>query len=156
MWKLPPARWVSRIKTARMSSPAKGMHSKYKDSEVWRAWEEASVAAAGWTGRRVLLRQRPCKRWISFPLGQWHALKDFKDGSDLIWLAFKNLSVPGRESPGVAVRVSLRLPCPPPGIFPTQGSNPGLPHCRQIFLLSEPPGKLCLARSYVKFYLYIT
>ena len=27
------------------------------------------------------------------------------------------------------------------GIFPTQGSNPGLPHCRQIFLPSEPPGK---------------
>ena len=26
------------------------------------------------------------------------------------------------------------------GIFPTQGSNPGLPHCRQT-LLSEPPGK---------------
>ena len=25
------------------------------------------------------------------------------------------------------------------GIFPTQGSNPGLPHCRQIL---EPPGKL--------------
>ena len=24
------------------------------------------------------------------------------------------------------------LPCPPPGIFPTQGSNPGLLHCRQI------------------------
>ena len=24
------------------------------------------------------------------------------------------------------------LPCPPPGILPTQGSNPGLPHCRQI------------------------
>ena len=27
------------------------------------------------------------------------------------------------------------------GIFPTQGSNPGLPHCRQMVLLSEPPGK---------------
>ena len=27
------------------------------------------------------------------------------------------------------------------GIFPTQGSNPGLPHCRWILLLSEPPGK---------------
>ena len=27
------------------------------------------------------------------------------------------------------------------GIFPTQGSNPGLPHCRQILLSSEPPGK---------------
>ena len=24
------------------------------------------------------------------------------------------------------------LPCPPPGIFPTQGSNPGLPHYRRI------------------------
>ena len=27
------------------------------------------------------------------------------------------------------------------GIFLTQGSNPGLPHCRQMLLLSEPPGK---------------
>ena len=26
------------------------------------------------------------------------------------------------------------------GIFPTQGWNLGLLHCRQIFLLSEPPG----------------
>ena len=26
-------------------------------------------------------------------------------------------------------------------IFPTQGLNPGLPHCRQILLLSDPPGK---------------
>ena len=24
------------------------------------------------------------------------------------------------------------LPCPPPGNSPTQGLNPGLPHCRQI------------------------
>ena len=29
------------------------------------------------------------------------------------------------------------LPSPPPGIFPTQGSNPGLLHCRW----SEPPRK---------------
>ena len=27
------------------------------------------------------------------------------------------------------------------GIFPTQGLNPGLPHCSQMLLLSEPPGK---------------
>ena len=27
------------------------------------------------------------------------------------------------------------------GIFPTQESNPGLPHCKQTLLLSEPPGK---------------
>ena len=33
------------------------------------------------------------------------------------------------------------LPFPSPGIFPTQGSNPGLPHCRQTVLSSEPPGK---------------
>ena len=33
------------------------------------------------------------------------------------------------------------LPFPSPGIFLTQGSNPGLPHCRQMLLLSEPPGK---------------
>ena len=28
------------------------------------------------------------------------------------------------------------------GIFPNKGLNPHLLHCRQIFLLSEPPGKL--------------
>ena len=28
------------------------------------------------------------------------------------------------------------------GIFPTRGLNPGLLHCRQIFLPSEPRGKL--------------
>ena len=27
------------------------------------------------------------------------------------------------------------------GTFPTQGSNPGLPHCRQTLLTSEPQGK---------------
>ena len=31
------------------------------------------------------------------------------------------------------------LPCPSPGeLFPTQGWNPGLPHCKQISLPSEP------------------
>ena len=33
------------------------------------------------------------------------------------------------------------------GIFPTQGSNPGLPHCRQMLLPSEPPGKSLLLSS---------
>jgi len=27
------------------------------------------------------------------------------------------------------------------GIFPTEGSNPGLLHCRQILYHPEPPGK---------------
>ena len=33
------------------------------------------------------------------------------------------------------------LPFPSPGYFPTQGSNPGLLHCRQILLSTEPLGK---------------
>ena len=35
------------------------------------------------------------------------------------------------------------------GIFPTQGLNLGLPHCRQMLLPSEPPGKfMCDKREY--------
>ena len=34
------------------------------------------------------------------------------------------------------------------GIFPTQGLNPGLPHCRQIFLPAEPQGKPLIMRRY--------
>ena len=38
-----------------------------------------------------------------------------------------------------------RLPFPSPGIFPTQGSNPGLPHCRQIlYCLSHQGSPLIL------------
>ena len=50
------------------------------------------------------------------------------------------------------------------GIFPTQGSNPGLPHCRQT-LPSEPPGKptekanlilftYCAMKSEIKSFIY--
>ena len=31
--------------------------------------------------------------------------------------------------------------------FLTQGLNPGLPHCRQTLLLSEPPGKSLMHSS---------
>ena len=41
---------------------------------------------------------------------------------------------PGKDT-GAGCRFLLQ------GIFPTQGSKPGLLHCRQIFLPSEPPGK---------------
>ena len=45
------------------------------------------------------------------------------------------------HSPGRNTRVgSLSLL---QGIFPTQGSNPGFPHCRQILYGSELPGKPC-------------
>ena len=43
-------------------------------------------------------------------------------------------NLPG-NSTGVSCHLLLQ------GIFPTQGSNPGLPHGRQTFLPSEPPGK---------------
>ena len=35
------------------------------------------------------------------------------------------------------------------GLFPTQGSNLGLLHCKQVLLPSEPPGYIC------KLYMYI-
>ena len=42
---------------------------------------------------------------------------------------------PGKNT-GVGCHALLR------GIIPAQGSNPGLPHCRQILCgLSKPPGK---------------
>ena len=36
------------------------------------------------------------------------------------------------------------------GIFLTQGWNPGLPHCQQTLLPSEPPGKSRTKRQRVK------
>ena len=33
------------------------------------------------------------------------------------------------------------------GIFPMQGSNPSLPHCRQILLPFEPPGKPIISKD---------
>ena len=54
------------------------------------------------------------------------------------WIAVYQAPVhsdsPGKNT-GVGCHALLQ------GIFPTQGSNPGLPHSRQILLLSEPPDK---------------
>ena len=44
-----------------------------------------------------------------------------------------SMGFPGKNT-GVGCHFLLQ------GIFPTQGSNPGLPHCRQMFVPSEPPG----------------
>ena len=43
-------------------------------------------------------------------------------------------SLPGFSVHGIFQKQEYwsRMPCPSPGIFLTQGSNPGLPHCRQI------------------------
>ena len=48
------------------------------------------------------------------------------------------------------------LPCPLQGIFPPQGLNLGLLHCRQILLSSEAPGKpLPSKRQMLQDYTYI-
>ena len=47
--------------------------------------------------------------------------------------------LPPWDSPGKSTGVGCHFL--PQGIFPTQGSNPGLLHCRQTLLPSEPPGK---------------
>ena len=46
---------------------------------------------------------------------------------------------PSWDFPGKSTGVGCRLLLQ--GIFPTQGWNPGLLHCRQMLLPSEPPGK---------------
>ena len=61
-------------------------------------------------------------------------------------LTLSHISTPQQSPPNMQTPVAYNLSPPTAllqGIFPTQGSNPCLPHCRWIFfLLSEPPGKL--------------
>ena len=45
---------------------------------------------------------------------------------------------------GLQARILEWLPCPPPGIFPTEGSNPGLLHCRQILYHLSHQGSPCI------------
>ena len=48
------------------------------------------------------------------------------------------------QNPGLGSRSLLQ------GIFPIQGSNPGLTHAGRYFLLSEPPGKPKVTIKYFK------
>ena len=50
-------------------------------------------------------------------------------------------NIPGKST-GVGCHFFIQ------GIFLTQGSNPGLPHCRQMLLPSEPPGKEKILSNY--------
>ena len=50
-------------------------------------------------------------------------------------------NIPGKST-GVGCHFFIQ------GIFLTQGSNPGLPHCRQMLLPSEPPGKEKILNDY--------
>ena len=52
-------------------------------------------------------------------------------------------SPPGPLSIGVSRQEYWSgLPCPPQGIFPTQGSNTGFPHCRWILYCLSHQGSL--------------
>ena len=63
-------------------------------------------------------------------------------------------AVPGssvhEDSPGKNTKVDCYALLQ--GIFPTQGSNPGLPHCRWIILPSEPPGEPKASANSPRFY----
>ena len=75
----------------------------------------------------MLLRSRMCLASQSYPT-LCHPMACSPSGS----------SVHG-DSPGKSTAVGCHALLK--GIFQTQGSNPDLPHCRWILLLSEPPGK---------------
>ena len=49
--------------------------------------------------------------------------------------------LPGPSLHGILVWIGVFSCSLPHGIFPTQGSNTGLPYCRWILLPAEPPGK---------------
>ena len=94
-------------------------------------------------------RQSPCLlhcRWILYCLnhqGRLHQDHERQSEMESHSVVSDSLQSHGlyspRNSPGQNTGVgSLSLP---QGIFPTQGSNSGLPHCRRISLPAEPQGK---------------
>ena len=81
--------------------------------------------------------QSPASRggWLVLPGLPWKVKVKWKSLScvDSLWThgPYSPWNSPGQNT-GVGNLSLLQ------GIFPIQGSNPGLPHCRQIFLLVEP------------------
>ena len=63
-------------------------------------------------------------------------------------------SLPGSSihgnSPGKNTGVGCHLLLQ--GIFPTQGSNPGLPHCRQMLYRLSPPGNSTFLKKFIFFF----
>jgi len=59
-----------------------------------------------------------------------------------------NYSPPGSSAHGIFRQEYWSgLPCPPPGIFLTQGLNPSLLHCRQILYCLSHQGSLFLLQG---------
>ena len=62
-----------------------------------------------------------------------------------VFVTLWNLAHQAPLSMGISRQEHWRgLPFPPPRDLPTLGLNPGLSHCRQTLLSTEPPGKPCV------------
>ena len=98
--------------------------------------------------------------FLSFVLALWRSAfwicaSYVKSGILYLYLVFIRSVVSNSLRPHGLLPARLFCPWDTPGtilewvaifllqrIFPIQGLNPGLPHCRKIFLLSEPPDSI--------------
>ena len=74
--------------------------------------------------------------WLT-PICEWVKLLSHVQLFATPWTAVHQALCP-QDFPGKSTRVGCHFLLQ--GIFPAQGSNPGLPHCRQMLLPSKPPG----------------
>ena len=95
--------------------------------ENWRT-EKCQECLLAWAARYLILliRKRRTRKWET-EMGQGWGSESHSVVSDSLWPhgLYSPWNFPGQNT-GVGSLSLLQ------GIFPTQGSNPGLPHCRQI------------------------
>ena len=74
------------------------------------------------------------KLWALWHYWKQHIIQCAVTHSCLTLSDAMDCSLPGSSIHGGFSRQENEsgLPCPPPGIFPTQGADPGILHCRQI------------------------
>ena len=95
--------------------------------ENWRT-EKCQECLLAWAARYliILIRKRRTRKWET-EMGQGWGSESHSVVSDSLWPhgLYSPWNFPGQNT-GVGSLSLLQ------GIFPTQGSNPGLPHCRRI------------------------
>ena len=107
--------------------------------------ENPRNGGAWWAAVYGVAQSRTWLKWLSNSNSNVHSVnmkwrESHSVMSDSLWPhgSYSPWNSPGQNA-GVGSH-SL-----PQGIFPTQGLNPGLPHCRRILYLVEPQGKpLCV------------
>ena len=130
-WPFPSYNWMLKgwfkrgqfAPTRCIDSSVGGTRYKGLSLQMWPALYVLSWAPVLWLhlGSSVWLPSSAC---VVQP-GQWSDIRSVGSGS--LWL--HGLCSPW-DSPGQKTRVAS--PSLLQGIFPTQGSNPGLPHCRWL------------------------